>query len=83
MNKWTENNETHMYFNENTGRIIGMAHRIGVSGPWYLAKVCSKESNDYDPIGNYITLDFAKLAVEQYYRVLDNTINETQKELLN
>lgn len=82
MNKWTEATESHLYFSETDGRIIGMAHRLGISGPWYLAKICTYGDVDFTPIGNYIDLISAKNAVENYWNLHDNTINETKIGLL-
>jgi hypothetical protein len=80
--KWTENDNTHLFYQEHNGRIIGQAHRLGVSGPWYIAKVCEHLSVDFTPIGNYIDLVAAKNAVENYWRLQDNTINSDLSELL-
>lgn len=83
MNKWTEANDSHLYFQEHTGRIIGQAHRLGVSGPWYLAKICEQNTVDFVPIGNYIDLISAKIAVENYWILQNNTINASSLEMLS
>jgi hypothetical protein len=82
MNKWTEANDSHLYFQEHNGRIIGQAHRLGVSGPWYIAKVCEHLSVDFTPIGNYIDLISAKNAVEVFWELQNNTINENTGKLV-
>lgn len=81
--KWTESTESHLYYQEHNGRIIGMAHRLGVSGPWYIAKVCEHLSVEFTPIGNYIDLISAKNAVEKYWELQGNTINETKIGMLS
>lgn len=83
MNKWTEATESHLYFSEIDGRIVGMAHRLGISGPWYLAKICEAGSVEFTPIGNYIDLISAKIAVENYWILQANTINETRIGILS
>lgn len=80
--KWTETEGNHLYYQEHNGRIIGMAHRLGVSGPWYIAKVCEHLSVELTPIGNYIDLQSAKNAVEQYWYLQNITITERTTELL-
>lgn len=81
-NKWTETDNTHLFYQEHNGRIIGMAHRIGVSGPMYVAKVCEHLSVDFTPIGNYIDLQSSKMAVENYWILQNSTINVNNMELL-
>lgn len=81
--KWTETENTHLYYQEHNGRIIGMAHRIGVSGPMYVAKVCEHLSVEFTPIGNYIDLQSSKMAVENYWIIQNSTINESRTGLLN
>jgi hypothetical protein len=82
INKWTETDNHHLYHQEHNGRIIGQAHRLGVSGPWYVAKVCEHLSVDFTPIGNYIDLQSAKNAIEHYWHIQNNTIAERYTELL-
>ncbi len=72
---WTETTDSHLYYQEHNGRIIGMAHRLGVSGPWYIAKVCENLSVDFTPIGNYIDLKSAKSAVEVFWNIHNNTFD--------
>lgn len=83
MNKWIEINESHLYYDDYTGRIIGQAHRLGVSGPWYLAKICQQNTVEFSPIGNYIDLTRAKIAVENYWFKQKNTLDENKLELLD
>lgn len=82
INKWTETEGSHLYYQGHCGRIIGMAHRLGVSGPWYIAKVCEHLSVEFTPIGNYIDLQSAKNAVENFWILQNNTITERITELL-
>lgn len=82
INKWTETEGNHLFFQEHSGRIVGMAHRLGVAGPWYIAKVCEHLSVEFTPIGNYIDLQSAKSAVEHYWHIQNNTITERYTELL-
>jgi hypothetical protein len=74
--KWTEAPDSHLYHQEHNGRIIGMAHRLGISGPWYVAKVCEHFSVDFTPIGNYIDLESAKSAVAKYWQLQNTTIDD-------
>jgi len=76
MNKWTETEGNHLYYQQHCGRIIGQAHRLGVSGPWYIAKVCERVSVEFIPIGNYIDLESAKRAVENYWLLQQSTIDD-------
>jgi hypothetical protein len=80
--KWVENDTTHLFYQEHNGRIIGQAHRLGVSGPWYIAKVCENLSIDFTPIGNYIDLVSAKNAVENFWILKNSTIENMTTELL-
>lgn len=81
MNKWTEINESHLFYDDYSGRIIGQAHRVGVSGPWYIAKICPLVSVDFKPIGNYIDLVTAKIAIENYWFHESNTIDNATELL--
>jgi hypothetical protein len=75
-NNWTETDGNHLYYQEHCGRIIGHAHRLGVSGPWYVAKVCERLSVEFTPIGNYINLIAARNAVENYWLLQQSTIDD-------
>jgi hypothetical protein len=76
MNKWIETENHHLFYQEHNGRIIGQAHHLGVSGPWYIAKVCERLSVDFTLIGNYIDLVTAKRAVENYWLLQNSTIDD-------
>lgn len=66
-------NDIHYYWIEDSGLIIGQAHCVFNSTVW-IAKVSSKGEDD-TVIGKYITLDFAKKAVEHYWNIQERTLS--------
>ena len=68
-------NDTYYYWIEDNGLIIGTVHNVFNTTIW-LAKISS--NNDDAVIGRYITCDFAKRAVEQYWNIQERTLpNDT------
>ncbi len=72
-NKWYETEFTnHFYYREETGLIIGLSHRLGTQGVIYLSKVY--RNNQEMALGQYITIDHAKRAIENYWEIEDRTL---------
>lgn len=79
MFKWHEHQNTHMLYRESTGMIMGLAHKVGVDGPWYIGKVwINRDRDEFYSIGNFIDLSKAKKAVEDYWFKEDNTLQISQ-----
>ena len=74
MNKWVENQFNHLYYNEDTGLIIGITHKLGNQNVVNIAKVY-KENEEIN-LGQYISIEFAKKAVENYWFVQQRTFIE-------
>lgn len=75
MNKWIESEFTnHLYFREETGLIIGLTHKLGNQKVISLAKVYV-DNNELN-LGQYISIDFAKKAVEEFWLKQERTLLE-------
>jgi hypothetical protein len=74
--QWKEIDEQYpsfYYFETTNGLIVGMTHRIGHTSV-YLAKIIEK--NEELVLGRYISQDYAKMAIENYYFIKSQTLIE-------
>ena len=72
--KWQQSQFNYIYYNEETGRVVGIAHRLGNQGDIFIAKVY--ENNTELNIGQYVSMDFARSAVERRVDELTRTLLE-------
>ena len=75
MRKWQDYEASNQYYyDDKDGLIIGQIHKFGTSITIYTATV--KPENMDKLLGQYINLDYAKLAVERYWEIQDRTLLE-------
>jgi hypothetical protein len=73
MRKWHEfEHNNQYYYNEVDGLIIGQVHKFGTSTLIYTATV--KPDNLDKVLGYYISVDFAKKAVQRFWEIDDGTL---------
>ena len=73
---WIENEfNSHFYYNELDGKIVGITHKLGTQNSIYVAKVIENEI-DEKVLGQYINGTFARKAVENYWIVMGRTLLE-------
>ena len=66
MNRWTDNeNSSHYYYDEKTGKILGSTHKIHSNIVW-VAKIATSNPAEEYYLGHYISADFGKKAVESF-----------------
>ncbi len=64
-------NDCHYYFKNENGLIVGQAHKIAHTKIWVaMALIINEEKY----LGRYITLDFAKHALVNYWDIQDRTL---------
>lgn len=74
--EWIENEfNSHFYYNEHDGKIIGITHKIGTQNSIYTAKVILNEIEE-KVLGQYINGQYAKKAVENYWLIQSRTLIE-------
>ena len=66
--------ECFYYYNLKNGRIVGQVNKIGHTKVW-IAKIISNH-NDESYIGQYISPEFAKGAIENYWYIESQTLIE-------
>lgn len=69
--KNTENNNYYFYKTE-TGQIVGQVHNVVHTQIW-LAKIVHTH-NDEKYLGQYITSEFAKKSIENYWNMQERTL---------
>lgn len=69
----TEQN-CHYFYKMDTGLIIGQVHNIAHTKIWIANILSGSNSSEEKFLGRYITVDFAKSAVEQYWHVQQRTL---------
>lgn len=75
MRKWQDYEASNQYYyDDKDGLIIGQIHKFGTSVSIYTATV--KPENLDKLLGQFINLDYAKLAVERYWEIQDRTLLE-------
>ena len=71
---WKDNdNDTHHYYRINDGCIVGQTHKIAHT-KIYLAIIIVANSENY--LGRFVSLDFAKKAVQNYWDIQERTLLE-------
>ena len=74
MNKWTDNeNHSHYYYDETTGKILGSTHRIHSNIVW-IAKISTANPSEELYLGHYVSAEFGKKAVERYIDMNSRTL---------
>jgi hypothetical protein len=74
MRNWKEcAHDTHLYYDMDDGRIVGQINTIAHTKIW-VAKILTAVYNNEVFLGQYISLDFAQKAVEQFWNVQDRTL---------
>jgi hypothetical protein len=78
MNKskeWKDaDNNTYYFFNKEDGLIVGQVHNVTHTKIWIAKIILNYNEDKY--IGQYITCDFAKSAIERYWEIQDRTLIE-------
>ena len=72
--KWHQSEFNYLYFREEDGLLVGLCHPLGNQRDIFIAKVY-KENADH-LIGQYISMDFARKAVERYIDERSRTLLE-------
>jgi hypothetical protein len=76
MRSWKESaHDTILYYNVDDGRIIGQTYTQAHTRIW-VARALTEEHNNEVYLGQYISLEFAKKAVEKYWDIQDRTLLE-------
>ena len=76
MRNWKEEvYDTHYYYNADNGRIIGLITPITHTKIW-ISKILTEQYNNDIFLGQYISLEFAKKAIELYWDIQDRTLIE-------
>lgn len=71
--QWKEADSTYYYFETITGEVIGMTHSIGLSSI-YIVKIIVK--NEELILGRFVSLDYARTAIENYWFKQSQTLLE-------
>lgn len=76
MRNWKEcPHDNYLYYDTEDGRIIGQLHIIAHTKIW-IAKVLTAVYNNEIFLGQYISLEHAQRALEQYWNIQDRTLLE-------
>ena len=70
----------HYYFNSHNGLVVGQVHNLYHTIVW-VAKVPINAAEELW-LGQYIELEFAKKAIEEYWEKQDTTIEGDREHLL-
>lgn len=78
MNNWQETENTHYYYNEETGRILGVAYKYANQNIVWCSKIYKDNipftnDNEYY-LGQFINLNSAKKSIEHYWEVQNRTL---------
>lgn len=80
MRSWKDcPHDTYLYYNNEDGRIIGQVHVIAHT-KIFVAKILTAVYNNEIFLGQYISLEHARNATEQYWHIQDRTLLENQYE---
>ena len=77
--KWERYGDTYYYFDEATGKIVGKVNKIALQEIWITLVYTGEYSftvNDEKHLGQYVNMDFAKKAAEQYWDRESRTLLE-------
>jgi hypothetical protein len=75
MRKWQDYEATNKYYyDDDDGMIIGQIHKFGTSVSIYTATV--KPNNIDKLLGQYVNVDYAQKAVENFWLIQDRTLIE-------
>ena len=73
MRRWQEyENNTQYFYDDIDGMVIGQVHRFGTSNSVYTATV--KPDNIDNLLGQFVSLDYAKNAVQNFWNTQDRTL---------
>jgi hypothetical protein len=64
-------------FHNEVGRIVGEVGRVGFNS-YHYATVYDTESNNSKGLGHYISSEWAKHAVENFWEIQDRTLLENE-----
>lgn len=76
---WKIINDRFYYFEKETGRIVGFAHKYALQDVWNSVVYIGKNSytrNDEVILGQYIDVDHARAAVASYWEIESRTLLE-------
>lgn len=77
--KWERHRDNYYYYEVDTGKIRGLASKIALSEIWigliYIGDM-SYTINDEKHLGQYITMEFAKEAVQRFWDIQNRTLLE-------
>jgi hypothetical protein len=75
MRRWQDYEATNKYYyDDDDGMIIGQIHKFGTSVSIYTATV--KPDNIDKLLGQYVNVDYAQKAVENFWLIQDRTLIE-------
>jgi hypothetical protein len=75
MRRWQDYEATNKYYyDDSDGMIIGQIHKFGTSVSIYTATV--KPDNIDKLLGQYVNIDYAQKAVENFWLIQDRTLIE-------
>jgi hypothetical protein len=75
MRRWQDYEATNKYYyDDSDGMIIGQIHKFGTSVSIYTATV--KPDNIDKLLGQYVNVDYAQKAVENFWLIQDRTLIE-------
>ena len=75
MRRWQDYEATNKYYyDDDDGMIIGQIHKFGTSVSIYTATV--KPDNIDKLLGQYVNIDYAQKAVENFWLIQDRTLIE-------
>jgi hypothetical protein len=73
---WKEElHDTHYYYGTENGRIVGLITPVTHTRIW-VARILTEQYNNDIFLGQYISLEFAKKAIETYWNIQDRTLIE-------
>lgn len=71
---WKNANDVYYYYQENSGLIVGQVHNVAYTKIW-VAKITITPGNEKH-LGQYISDQHAKIAVENYWIMQERTLIE-------
>ena len=75
MKRWMEKeHDNHCYYDDDNGRIIGMTTRQGLNKSIYIATALNFKLEE--PLGSYVSLEYAKKAIEEFWIIQERTLLE-------
>jgi hypothetical protein len=78
--KWERISDKYYYYNEKTGKIVGHAGTVALQDIFFAVVYTGDFTftiSDEGHLGQYISLEYAKMAVEFYWDVQNRTLLET------